>query len=199
MKLLLFSDIHASERACKLLVEQSRQCDVVICAGDIGVVRSRIKKTIDYLVPIEKPAFLVPGNAETYEELQEACSDWPQATVLHGNGTRHDGIDFYGIGGGIPITPFGAWSYDFTEQQAEQLLEKCPLNAVLITHSPPKGIVDLSSRGEHLGSTAVRDCINRKSPRLVVCGHIHESAGEMESIGSTVVINAGPSGVIYDL
>jgi len=199
MRLLLFSDVHVSKSACRKLVEMSKDTDLVLCAGDIGALRRGIKKTIDYLTPIDKPTILVPGNAESYEELQEACKDWEQATVLHGNGVQNEGIDFYGVGGGIPVTPFGSWSYDFTEEEAESLLKDCPQDAVLISHSPPKGILDHSSRGESLGSVTVRNFIDEKTPRLVVCGHIHESAGKIEEVGSTTVINAGPGGVIYNL
>ena len=199
MRLLLFSDVHVSKSACRKLVEMSRDTDLVLCAGDVGALRRGIKKTIDYLAPIDKPTILVPGNAESYEELQEACRDWEQATVLHGNGVQKEGIDFYGVGGGIPVTPFGSWSYDFTEEEAEELLKDCPQDAVLISHSPPKGILDHSSRGESLGSETVRNFIDEKTPRLVVCGHIHESAGKIQEVCSTTVINAGPGGVIYDL
>lgn len=71
----------------------------------------------------------------------------------------------------------------------------CPAGCVLVSHSPPKGAVDWSSRGRSLGSVAVRDAIVRHRPILVVCGHIHESAGRTASIGSTPVVNAGPNGI----
>jgi Icc-related predicted phosphoesterase len=198
-RLLVFSDVHTSQSACKRLVELSKGADIVLCAGDVGTLRRGIKKTIGYLTSIDKPTILVPGNAESYEELQEACRDWEKATVLHGNGIQYHGLEFYGIGGGIPITPFGSWSYDFTEKEAENLLNNCLQDSVLISHSPPKGILDMSSRGVNLGSTAVRNFIDAKSPRLVVCGHIHESAGKIAKVGNTTVINAGPKGVFYEL
>src|SRR5207247_10447169 len=72
--------------------------------------------------------------------------------------------EFFGIGGGIPVTPFGAWSYDFTEEQAQELLQNCPARCVLVSHSPPKGAVDRAG-GQSLGSVAVRDA-DRKSTRL---------------------------------
>ena len=34
---------------------------------------------------------------------------------------------------------------------------------------------------------------------LVVCGHIHGSAGQIDRLGVTIVINAGPDGIIWDL
>jgi Icc-related predicted phosphoesterase len=106
---------------------------------------------------------------------------------------------FFGIGGGIPITPFGDWSYDFSEAQAAELLRACPPGAVLVSHSPPKGVVDVDAAGRSLGSTAVRDAVIRLRPRLVVCGHIHASGGNRAQIGTTPIINAGPRGLIFDL
>ena len=199
MKLLLFSDIHSDTRSCEILVEMSEAVDVVICAGDVGNIRRGLDQPIRILRQIGKPCLLVPGNSESYEELAEACGNWPQAIVLHGSGITIQGQHFYGIGGGIPITPFGSWSYDFTETQARELLAGCPPGAVLVSHSPPKGAVDISSNGQSLGSTAVRDAIISKSPLLVVCGHIHYSSGKHETIGDTPVVNAGPRGIYWDL
>lgn len=199
MKLLLFSDVHVSRSHCQRLVEMASNADLVIGAGDFGSLRSGIEKTMQWLEVIEKPAVLVPGNAESFEELKQACSGWASAIVLHGSGATLAGIHFYGLGGGIPVTPFGSWSYDFTEEEAEDLLKGCPEGAVLVTHSPPKGILDISSRGQHLGSRAVRRVIGERSPRLVVCGHIHESGGKKAALGATDIINAGPNGMYYDL
>lgn len=199
MRLLLFSDLHVSKSHCEHLVEISEDADVVIGAGDFGSLRMGISKTIGWLKQISKPAVLVPGNAESFKELKKASKNWPSAYVLHGNGMELNGIEFYGIGGGIPVTPFGPWSYDFTEEEARELLLECPKNSVLVSHSPPYGILDLSSRGQHLGSTAVLQAIENKSPQLVVCGHIHESGGKIKRFGNTDVVNAGPKGILYEL
>ncbi len=48
-----------------------------------------------------------------------ACRNWKSAHVLDGTQIAIDGITFFGIGGGIPVTPFGSWSYDFTEKEAK--------------------------------------------------------------------------------
>lgn len=197
MRLLLFSDVHVNRRHCQNLVAMAGDADIVVGAGDFGALRKDVGKTIDWLKDISIPAVLVPGNAESYDELERACQEWPSATVLHGNGVKIMNVCFYGIGGGVPVTPFGAWSYDFTEEEAAGLLEDCPENAVLVSHSPPKGILDLSSRGQHLGSEAVRAVIERKLPKLVVCGHIHESGGKIHKLGGTTVVNAGPRGIYY--
>lgn len=201
MKLLLFSDLHADLDAARRLVERARSADAVIGAGDFGNARRDrdLHGCINVLRAITCPAVLVAGNNESTQELADACRNWPQAQVLHGSGTKIAGLDFFGIGGGIPVTPFGAWSYDFTEEQAAGMLAGCPVGCLLVSHSPPKGAVDLSSRGQNLGSVAVRDAVERLKPRLVVCGHIHGSAGKRATIDSSPVVNAGPIGVEWEL
>lgn len=199
MKLLLFSDLHADAAAARDLVRRSHSADVVIGAGDFGNVRRELRVCLDVLRTIDRPTVLVAGNNESTEELAGACRGWPQAHVLHGSGVTLAGVSFFGIGGGIPVTPFGAWSYDFTEEQAAALLAPCPAGCVLVSHSPPQGAVDQTSRGESLGSTAVRDAVVRLRPVLVVCGHIHASAGQQATVGPTPVVNAGPGGVEWVL
>jgi TPP-dependent pyruvate/acetoin dehydrogenase alpha subunit len=46
---------------------------------------------------------------------------------------------------------------------------------------------------------AVLNAVQKCQPILVVCGHIHDSSGRSETIGSTPVINAGPKGVMWDV
>ncbi len=194
MKLLLFSDLHCDASAAASLVQRSRGVDAVVCAGDLANCRRRLSVCVNVLRAITCPTVLVPGNNESFDELAAACREWPSAQVLHGSSATIGGIEFYGLGGGIPTTPFGEWSFDFTEQQAVELLTDCPQGGVLISHSPPKGAVDVASNGLSLGSTAVRAAIERLQPALVVCGHVHASAGQTATIGTTTVINAGPGG-----
>jgi len=163
------------------------------------VARRGLADIIAPLSAIIKPTLLVPGNSESDEELLLACRSWKTAHVLHGTRVTLAEITFFGIGGGIPITPFGAWSYDFSEDEAYDLLRDCPSGGVLISHSPPMGMLDLSSDGRSIGSQAVRETVLSKKPHLVVCGHIHGSAGQIDRIGETTVINAGPQGILWEL
>jgi Icc-related predicted phosphoesterase len=199
MKLLLFSDLHADADVAHHLLERARAADVLVGAGDLGHFRRDVRVCLDVLRQAAKPAVLVAGNHESTEELAGACRGWPQAHVLHGTAVSLAGVAFFGLGGGVPVTPFGPWSYDFTEEQAAALLAGCPRGCVLVSHSPPKGAVDVDSRGRSLGSAAVRDAVLRCEPVLVVCGHIHASAGRHALLGRAPVVNAGPAGVEWDL
>ena len=198
-QLLLFSDVHTDRDACRRLVDQSEEADFVVGAGDFCGMRHGLDATIDVLSAIQTPTVIVPGNSETADELRAACTEWSSAHVLHGDGIELQGIPFFGIGGGIPVTPFGAWSVDFTEAEAEALLADCPEGAVLVSHSPPQGVVDQDSRGQHLGSTSIRRTIEQRMPQLTVCGHIHGSWGEQATLAGTPVVNAGPEGIWWTL
>ncbi|WP_146602723.1 metallophosphoesterase family protein [Novipirellula aureliae] len=199
MKFLCFSDLHCDQDAARRLVSRSAEADVVIGAGDFANRHQGIHDTIDILSAIDKPTLLVPGNGETFEELSAAASDWRSATVLHGSGCQIEGVEFWGVGGGIPVTPFGDWSYDFDEMKAKELLAGCPIGGVLVVHSPALDTVDHDTSGRIRGSQAIRETVVQKQPQLVVCGHIHSDWGKQVKLGPSQILNAGPQGVFVSL
>ena len=193
VKLLAFSDLHRDLGQAATLVEMSAEADAVIAAGDFASVHEGLEETIAALAAIAAPTVLVPGNNETEEALREATAGWDAATVLHGGGATIDGVEFFGLGGGIPVTPWD-WSFDLDEESATEKLAPCPQGAVLVLHSPPKGHCDAGGSGDHFGSEALLGAIEEKAPRLAVCGHIHESWGCESLIGDTPLHNLGPTG-----
>jgi len=199
MRILAFSDLHTSTERAREIADRAADADLILGAGDFATMHNGMQPVIDALASITVPSAVVCGNGETPEELREACHAWPGVHVLHGEGVLLAGRQVFGFGAAAPVTPFGDWSYDLTEEQAAELLQDCPQGAILVSHSPPKGACDRSSSGKSIGSEAVRDCIHRTSPKLVVCGHIHDSWGRQERIGDTLVVNAGPHGVMVEI
>lgn len=199
LKLLLFSDLHCDEAAAERLVEKATGVDVVVGAGDFANLRCGLDLSLKILKKIPLPAVLVAGNAEWTDELREAARIWPTATVLHGQSVEVGGETFFGLGGAVPVTPFASYSYDLTEEEAAVHLRNAPGGAILVVHAPPYGVLDLDSRGRHLGSTAIRDAVLAKQPKLVVCGHIHASSGKQSKLGNTTIVNAGRHGMIIEL
>jgi Icc-related predicted phosphoesterase len=81
-----------------------------------------------------------------------------------------------------------------------------PSSAIVVFHAPPMGILDqapmldttfrpiMSGTGDimhaSVGSTAIREVIERFQPALALHGHIHESAGHAK-LGRTVCVNPG--------
>ena len=200
MRLLAFSDLHCDLDRAARLVQLSPEADVVIGAGDFASVHSGLEETIGALAAITSPAILVPGNNETADALREACAGagWESAMVLHGEGTEVGGRQFFGLGAGIPVTPWD-WSFDLSDEEAAAALAGCPDGAVLVLHSPPRGHCDVSGTGEHLGSAALAAAIERIAPPLAVCGHIHESWGARSRIGASEIANLGPDGVFLEV
>jgi Icc-related predicted phosphoesterase len=157
-----------------------------------------LEETIAALGAIEAPAIVVAGNNERPEALRAACAAaWPAARVCHGEAASVDGHTFFGLGGGIPTTPWG-WSFDLSEEEAARALDACPDRAVLVLHSPPRGHLD-GTAGTHLGSTAILSAIERTRPPLAVCGHIHECWGMESRLGATRLVNPGPQGKVVEI
>ena len=171
----------------------------MIGAGDFASVHEGLEETIAALAAIETPTVLVPGNNETVEALRAAAARWSAATVLHGEGTTIDGVEFFGLGAGIPVTPWD-WSFDLDDEAATEMLAPCPEGAVLVLHSPPQGPLRQRRRRQPLrqpGAAARRS--RRSARRLAVCGHIHESWGCESRVGETPVRNLGPTGTWIEL
>src|ERR1051326_6968948 len=160
----------------------SHEADVVIGAGDFASVHEGLEETIEALSGIKTPTILVPGNNETDEALREATAGWSAATVLHGGGAKIGGVDFFGLGAGIPVTPWD-WSFDLDDEAAAEMLAPCPQGAVMVLHSRRQGPCDTAGDGTHFGSRALLAAIEEKRPRLAVCGHIHESWGCESEVG----------------
>ena len=191
MRLLAFSDIHRDLDQAREIASLAADADVLVAAGDFGSVHRGVEQLIDMLVVVETPTVLVPGNNETDDELREACGGWRAAHVLHGEGVELGGFSFWGLGGGIPTTPW-PWSYDLTEEEAEAAFRSCPDGVdVLVLHSPPKGYLD---GDRSLGSEALLHGVERVKPRVAVFGHIHECAGQEAQLGPTRLWNLGPRG-----
>jgi uncharacterized protein len=197
VRLLAFSDLHRDLSQAEKLVEMSAEADVVIGAGDFASIHEGLEEAIGVLAAIEAPTVLVPGNNETEDALREAAADWGAATVLHGGGATIDGTEFYGLGAGVPVTPWD-WSFDLDDEAATAMLAPCPEEAILVLHSPPQGHCDEGGGGNHFGSPALLAAIEAKRPRLAVCGHIHESWGCQSQIGDTPIHNLGPKGTWLD-
>lgn len=188
-RILAFSDMHLSRRCAADIVAAAGDADLVIGAGDFCVKREGLADAMEMLRPVEGKAVYVPGNAESADELRSATT----ATVLQGAEADLAGIALFGLGYAVPRTPFGEWSCDLDEAEAEALLAHMQRADVFVVHSPPKGVGDRTTAGASIGSTAVRATIERVKPRLCLCGHVHDSWGVSGVIGATEVHNLGPT------
>lgn len=197
MRILAFSDLHGNADVAKKITVASAEADLVIAAGDFCNFHKGLPEAVDLLSQIPCPILAVPGNHETADALSNVAP--AQMTVLHGQTHAIGNLSFFGIGYGIPTTPFTDWSTDLTEPQATEILENCHQVDVLISHSPPKGIADTTSQGVSVGSSALHTATERLKPQYLFCGHIHEAWGQTGKIGETRVRNLGPTINWFDI
>ena len=137
-------------------------CDILIHCGDIGSFNQDEKDTLDDidLWFAEQPAkhvLCVPGN---HDFGLESGYEFKNARLLEDSHVEIEGLKIYGS----PWVPMLAGFAYFLEEG--QLLEKwkqIPENTdVLVTHTPPYGILDLpSSKARHLGCPQLREEFGR--------------------------------------
>ena len=197
MNILAFSDLHHSKAKAEALVSMSQEADLAIGAGDFCNMREGLDDAMRMLDGMGCPMVVVPGNAESAEELRAAIR--ADTIVLHGEEAEFGGLRLFGLGYGVPVTPFGPWSCDLDEAAAAAMLQPCQTADILVTHSPPKGVVDATSNGMSVGSESIREAIERIQPKLALCGHIHDSWARSGQIGKTQVCNLGPSGRVFEV
>lgn len=190
MKILAFSDIHCDLDACAALVRSGADADLVIGAGDFAENHEGLAETMAALESLAAKAIYVPGNNETTLALRATTS----AQVLHGENVLVNGIRIFGIGCAIPPLPPLPWvSHDLTETEAQTILATCESADILVSHSPPKGVVDRHAEVGSIGSVSVLAAIKRLQPRHVFCGHIHDCWGQSAQIDASQVTNLGPT------
>ncbi|HEX6894605.1 MAG TPA: metallophosphoesterase [Bryobacteraceae bacterium] len=197
MKLLIFSDIHGDKSALEKLV--NTEADYYFADGDL----TNWGRGLDQLGPIlQKRAermYVLPGNHESEEDILRFCDQYGFHN-FHGQTLRIGQFHVAGLGYSNP-TPFDTPG-EYSEQELADRLDKFstlePL--ILICHTPPKATkLDRVREGQHFGSQAVRDFIERRQPLYFYCGHIHEAAGVQDTIGRTQGWNVGKRGRLIDL
>ena len=80
----------------------------------------------------------------------------------------------------------------YSDEEAYKFLkENLKDDSVLMLHQPPYGILDTVKNG-HAGNRGIKKAIDEKSPKVVMCGHVHEERGILEQNG-TLFFNPGPT------
>ncbi len=107
---------------------------------------------------------------------------------MNDSGIEIEGIKFWGS----PVQP---WFYNwaFNRQRGEEIKKHWNLipdgTNVLITHGPPKGFFDMTTRGENCGCEDLFKAVERIRPQYHLFGHIHEGYG-IEMSDGIVFANA---------
>jgi hypothetical protein len=174
----------------KKLASEAQQAQLMAVAGDLTHFGSRedAETVLDSLDGLGLPYLAVPGNCDG-GDASAAITD--RGVNIDGREQELAGLRFFGIGGGLPgpvSTPNEISEADITSA----LEEVSGSGLLLLSHQPPSGTVaDRAMKVKHVGSRVLREWIEKSSPMLTICGHIHESHGFAEYDGS-YVLNPGP-------
>ncbi len=148
-----------------------------------------------------KKKIFIAGNHDN--KLQDGSWDIVgdgNTEYLCDSGTEFEGLKIWGSPWTRSFKGMNPRCKAFTLDTEQELLEKFKLiphdTDILITHSPPYGILDECAQGDRImsvGSTALRDELDRIKPLYHIFGHIHEGYGKvlLKHTGpNTMCINA---------
>ena len=184
----MISDTHAQHRRVDI-----PDGDVLVHAGDI-TRRGGLDDLADFNAWLgtlpHRHKVVIAGNHDWcfVNSRFEARGCLTNATYLQDEATEIDGVRFWGS----PWQPwFLDWAFNLARGVAlQEVWAKIPIDTdVLITHGPPLGILDMTTRGEPVGCEDLLARIDIVQPALHVFGHIHEGGG-MKAHGRTTFVNA---------
>lgn len=188
MKFTVISDTHNKHSTLKL-----GGGDVLLHCGDFSG-RGTAQQIIDFNEWLGEQDFkhkiVIAGNHDFMfeNEPETAQKLLTNAIYLQDSSTSIENIKIYG-------SPWQPWFHDwaFNLKRGEALADKWALipedTDILLTHGPPWGIGDMTSRGENAGCEDLLEKINEIHPKYHCFGHIHEDSGSWE-INGTHFINA---------
>jgi len=189
MKIVIISDTHGGHE------ELGPLCgDVLIHCGDVeNLFKSddrAIEKIDDWFGRQQFDHILcIGGNHDLALEnrVDEGAQPFQNAVFLHETELVINGVKFYGSSW-VPDLRNHAFYAD--ELALEEAWSNIPDDVdVLITHTPPAGVLDVSSRGDALGCRRLSRRLKKLKPVLHCFGHVHASAGSRVS-GTTTYVNA---------
>lgn len=201
MKFLVISDIHGNLENIDKLDGKFKEADAVLFGGDFALFEhtETAKPVLEKLLSKHEVIHSVLGNCDNPEFLDQIEG---ADISVQGSLTFNEGYAVCGSGGGSKFT--GTTPFERTDEElvsdfnvVDSSSQDCAdenghwSNLILIMHNPPKNTkCDMIPGDIHVGSEGLRDFIEKRTPFLVVTGHIHESAG-IDKIGDTTVINPG--------
>lgn len=173
--------------------------DLLILAGDYTA-----RHTADeYLIFVEwlqeqnyREKIFIGGNHDTpiFKGELYFSHEWIGATWLNDSSCEYEGLKIWG-------SPWTAWFEGINPRCKawaltgdEKLAKKWAMIPddidILITHSPPYGIMDVclkDDKYESVGSKSLLTKVRAVKPKLHIFGHIHEGYGQIELDGTTFI------------
>ena len=197
MKFLTFVDLHEDKKALKSLIKRASKEDIdfLVCAGDISVFGRNLRYLLKQLNKLSKKVYLIPGNHESDNMFKEVLKDYKNCINFNRRVFRINDYIFLGYGGG----GFDVEDPNFRKIARHWYGKYKGKKLVLVTHGPPANIKIDKLGNRHVGNIDYRKFIERIKPKLVICGHLHETAGTKDKIDKTQIIHPGWKGMVVEL
>ena len=189
MKIVVISDTHEKHEELGVL-----EGDVLIHYGDFELGWETSEGAVDRLDDwFGRQSFglilCIGGNHDFALQARVGVRDpvFRNATYLQDRSVRYGDLTFYGT----PWVPeLESWAFYLPPAQMRERWRQIPdTTDILITHSPPRGILDRNSDGESCGCPSLRLRVAQIVPRLHCFGHVHASAGAL-ALDDTMFVNA---------
>ncbi|OAX77952.1 hypothetical protein ACJ72_07743 [Emergomyces africanus] len=176
------STLEELRSAIKLLANLDAPLKLVIAGNhdftlDIPFFKDKAERQFKVLDPgLIKRAYGDFGEARQLFDDDDAT---PSGVVFLEEGTHH-----FTLKNGASLTVYaspytpscGGWAFQYPQQLGHAFEIEKGVDLVM-THGPPKGILDRTLSGDMAGSTHVFQAVARARPRLHCFGHIHEGWG----------------------
>ena len=178
MRIVCLSDTHNLHH--ELIIPEG---DILIHAGDCtdGGTRNETENFLKWFSSQpHKHKILVPGNHDFFFEKIEQLKKVPDnIELLMDRGLKIEGYQFWGS----PVSP-GLYNWAFNRERGSEIRKHWNLipgeTDVLITHTPPYGILDEISSGVKLGCEELLKALTTVKPKFHLFGHIHHAAGTVK-------------------
>lgn len=184
MKIWFVSDTHGRHQSL-----QVPEADVLVHCGDesnhgnASMNESESRQFFEWFIGTEIPTkIFVPGNHSTAVEAGLVRpGEYPGVRFLIHESIEVGGLKFFGS----PYTPrFYDWAYMKSRDKLDMVWASIPEDVdVLVTHGPPKGILDITRDTEsnglvQVGCAALRRHVDERiKPMIHAFGHIHDEKG----------------------
>ncbi len=188
MEISCIADLHSN---FPLLTEGN----LLIIAGDLTATDSeedweKLNKWLESIDSFDR-IIVVAGNHDM--RLQENLfALTPLVTYLEDSSTSYEGFKIWGSPWSLTVPGINPKCTAFTGKEVD-LAAKFDLipkdTNILITHTPPYGVLDRCLNGKHAGSCCLNNRIQEINPEFHIFGHIHERAGGLLK-GNTFFVNA---------
>lgn len=199
MRLLVLSDIHC--QWADFDPAHYPPVQAILCAGDItdagrpGQERFLQSRTWVAGQAAHAPFYWIPGNHDI-GFLGTEYADIPNTHCVLDRTLALGPLSLHGVSCSpcynVPRLA-DYWDFMTADPEVEKAAYDFEPVELVLSHSPPHGLCDASwdryTGTTHLGAPALTEYLVRHEPPLVVCGHIHEAAGE-RTLGRTRVVNA---------